>query len=132
MPRSAFFLRLSAFALEGYSNLGRKHPVVGFVTDITEGLQTIQISLRIEDHIRPLIVGGWRCIRRSGMIKYIMNIHTEVDALSFREFDAFAHSQIQSPASRTGERIWVEVASYARPGFLEDYDARVAGKSKRV
>ena len=108
--------------------------MIGLVADVAEGFSVcvIQISLRIVERIGPLIIAKWRRIGWRGMVKYIMDIHTEIDALAFGEFDVFAHSQVQSPASRTGERIRVEVASYARLGLLEHYHARVARKSKRV
>jgi hypothetical protein len=66
------------------------------------------------------------------VVEYVVNIHTEIDELALHELDVFARGDIQAPTSYTGYRVWVEVASNAGLGMLEDDLAWVAGKSERI
>ena len=105
--------------------------MIALISYVPERIGAIQVKSRIGEEIVPLIVAHYR-IRWCGVVKYIVNIHTEIEAFALHEFDVFAHGQIHTPTSRTGQHHLIEVASYTGLGFLEDYDARVAGKSKRV
>jgi hypothetical protein len=93
--------------LEGYANLRREDSVSGLVTDVAEWIGTIQVKVRVGSPVIALIIGGTSGrgrvgARRLRVVKYIGNIYTEVDTLAFHEFDVFAHSHVQTPASRTG------------------------------
>ena len=41
----------AAFALEGYSQLGRENPVSAFIADVAERIRTVQVEVWIGKHI---------------------------------------------------------------------------------
>ena len=118
--------------LEAYAHLGREDAVPAFMTDVAEWIRTIQVKNGIAVIIVAFVI-GLRCpTGRRGVVEYIVNIYTEVDALAFHEFDVFAYGHVQRPTSRTRQLIDLEIAYCAGLGLLENDCARVAGKSDCV
>jgi hypothetical protein len=77
--------------LEGKSELGREDSVSDLVADISErGGSSIEAYKRSASIKCTLIVAGWRRTRRRRVVEYIVDIHTEVEALAFHDFDVFA------------------------------------------